>query len=60
MIAVAVVAASYIFVGACKEEPSSSEQPHCSADKLRPPRHDPREDSLKTLEDSVHFYEDGF
>ena len=23
------------------------------------PRHDPREDSLKTLEDSIHFYEDG-
>ena len=23
-------------------------------------RHDPREDSLRTLEDSIHFYEDGY
>ncbi|MBR5640440.1 MAG: hypothetical protein IKW83_12085 [Muribaculaceae bacterium] len=24
------------------------------------PRHDPREDSLVTKEDSIHFYEDGY
>ena len=68
MILVVVVAAliplTILYCGKIDRERHEQQQ-GMGIDSLRTmhrrlPRHDPREDSLKTLEDSIHFYEDGF
>lgn len=45
------------------EEHKAMQQHEYNIDSIRKAsprlRHDPREDSLVTLEDSIHFYEDG-
>ena len=67
MILVVVVAAliplTILFCGKIDRERLELQQQELGIDRTmhrRLPRHDPREDSLKTREDSIHFYEDGF
>ena len=67
MILVVVVAAliplTILYCGKIDREHHEQQQQELGIDRTmhrRLPRHDPREDSLKTLEDSIHFYEDGF
>lgn len=67
MILVVVVAAliplTILFCGKIDRERLEQQQQELGIDRTmhrRLPRHDPREDSLKTREDSIHFYEDGF
>lgn len=60
----ALAGALVLYIGA-KDSESRRQQQELGIDSLRTmhrrlPRHDPREDSLKTREDSIHFYEDGF
>ena len=68
MILVVVVAAliplTILFCGKIDRERLEQQQQELGIDSLRAmhrrlPRHDPREDSLRTREDSIHFYEDG-
>ena len=67
MILVVVVAAliplTILYCGKIDSERHEQQQQELGIDRTmhrRLPRHDPREDSLKTREDSIHFYEDGF
>lgn len=69
MLLVVVVAAliplAFLYCGKIDMERYERQQQELGIDSLRAmhrrlPRHAPREDSLKTLEDSIHFYEDGF
>lgn len=47
-----------IYIGAKDQEEHKLQQME-QAVKNERPRYDPREDSLVTREDSIHFYEDG-
>jgi hypothetical protein len=54
----AILGPIIIYIGAKDQEEHKLQQME-QAVNIDRPRYDPREDSLVTREDSIHFYEDG-
>ena len=54
----AILGPIIIYIGAKDQEEHKLQQLE-QAENIERPRYDPREDSLVTREDSIHFYEDG-
>lgn len=49
-----------LWIGAKDIDKHKIQSEQQSVYKQKRPRHDPKEDSLVTKEDSIHFYEDGY
>lgn len=64
VVVAAVIPYAFLYLEKKDRERHEQQQQELGIDSLRAmhrrlPRHDPREDSLKTREDSIHFFEDG-